>query len=135
VVQPMCLLTLLLMLITNLIYLCVSRWNACQHLPLLWLFYLHDCDCYTPSFHTLSVKLSSSLSLRFQITNMSKNKKPDLFEIGFKFLCKSLLKCLWYFCTYLSRSHCCVSYRNNILQKFSSFSLFKKFLQYGETKL
>jgi len=73
VAQPMCLLTLLIMSITHLIYLCVSRYCVCQHLPLLLFFYHYDCDCYTPPFHTLSIKLLYSLSLRFQIINTSNN--------------------------------------------------------------
>ena len=40
VAQSMCLLTLLLMSNTNRIYSCVSRYCACQHLPLLLFFYL-----------------------------------------------------------------------------------------------
>ena len=46
-----CLLITILLLITYSTYLLVSRIYACQHLPLLWFFYHHDCVCYTHSFH------------------------------------------------------------------------------------
>lgn len=79
-VQPMCLLMMLIRSSTNQNYSCVSRFCACQHLPLLKFFYLTIAIVTRYPFTHFTLRHSFSLSHHFQFFYI---KKPDSFESGF----------------------------------------------------
>ena len=88
-VQPMCLLTSLLISSTNLIYSCVSRYCACQRLPLLKFFIItiaivthYLFTRFPSSFH---IDFYSAFEFVYSNTSKSIKKNPNLTNRVFQF--------------------------------------------------
>jgi hypothetical protein len=98
---PMCLLTSLLVSTTYLVYSCVSRFCACQHLPLLWLFYLTIAIVTRHPFTRFPLNFHINFHSAFKLSIFQKTKNPTLsgrVSVSYKVI--TFISC---FQTYLSR--------------------------------